>query len=614
MWKKLLSFRTELQSKLWWNICKYIFAALFCPFIYLSVELYNFKGLADFRFFAAHHPGSAIFGVLITLFLCGIAYLAIRRAWIAATVIAVLYHICGLINYIKVALNGDNFMPWDLTMAGNMGELMSFTKIRLPFWMYLMILAAAVYIFLLWFAAADLPKMGKLGPLWRSGGAVLLCATLLFGFTNNKRAEKVLGVFGMSFMDGALQSSNYVANGFISAFTINLASISVQQPDGYSEQAVHELLSGYQTTKEENSPDVIVILSESFWDIEKLPGTEFSKDPMYLYKQLCTRDNAYSGTLYCPAIGGGTVHTEFNVLTGLTTDYLPSSPTPYQYATRDFSTYVSNYKDQGYTTLAMHPYDKSFYGRDRAYGYVGFDDYYGETEIEQMVNVTRKRGYISDDSFADAIIRQLEQHKDEKTFLWGISMENHQTYYPLEEKDIEIQVKNASLSGSTLDAVVTYTQGVYHANQALEKLVNYIDAREKDTVLVFFGDHLPTLGANREAYMKTGLFSKNDGYYSKEDALKMFGTPFIVYGNFDMKDGIFTKTDNQMSSYYLLDAVALSTSTRRTPYMNLLLDEYQNVPYYNKKLHMDKTKKIKKLCNIHKMITYDRLVGKQFSD
>ena len=578
------NFRLALAENKVWRVARYVLLAFFVPFIWAATEIFNYEGREKFIRFVNLHPGSAALGFFITAFLFAALLVALRRGWLAATVLGALYLICGYINFIKTALNGEHFTPWDIAMAGKMGELMSFTRIRLPWWAYAMPFAVALFVFILWFIKADLKTFGKWDALWRPIGTLLMLACLILPFSRPKWAEGTLKKFGMSFMDAALQSSNYRANGFVGAFTLNLVSMNVDAPEGYDEAAIRKLLDGYTGTEGGEKPDVICILAESFWDIRDLPGTTFSKDPMADYDALCARKNAYSGTFYTSATGGGTVRPEFEVLTGLTTDFLPAGTVPYQYIKSSFPTYVSNYKDQGYTTLAMHPYDKTFYSRSKAYGDVGFDAYYGDEDITQMVDVTYKRGYISDDSFADAMIRQLEEHKNEPTFLFGISMENHQTYYALPQEDIEITVENPALSGETLDAVVTYTQGAYHMGQMLTKLADYIDSRGKDTVLVVFGDHLPTLGPNFDAYRRTGLFDGSE--MDEAEAKRVYTTPFVVYANYDIKPGILQKKGTQLSGYYLLDAVALSTGTARTPYMDLLLDKYKEVPYYNERLMM----------------------------
>ena len=130
------------------------------------------------------------------------------------------------------------------------------------------------------------------------------------------------------------------------------------------------------------------------------------QDPLTNFDAIRARDNCYSGTLYTNAIGGGTVRPEFELLTGLDTEALPSGSTPYEYVTRPLESYVSNYRDAGYRTVAIHPFIPEFYARDIAYPYLGFDAFYSHRDLEQMAPLFYKRGYVTDQSL-EPIMEQL---------------------------------------------------------------------------------------------------------------------------------------------------------------------------------------------------------------
>ncbi len=585
-------------------------SGFFVLFVFFLVEMYNYRSIARFGVFLRNFPKSALLGILVVTVIYGFLLLLCRKAWIAALISGILWQICGIVQFLKVALNGDPFVPMDFTMTSQMGSLMQFVNVRLPWWAWILPLLLAAYILLLWVWKCELPK--RKGLYLRIAGCIIL-PTLLVGFLHPKYAPKNFSLFGMSYMDAALQSSNYRANGFVGAFYLNIATMSVSEPEEYSEETVTNLLADHPATEAENKPDVIVFLCESFWDVRKLPGTTFSENPMYFYDELCARENAYSGTLFSTAIGGGTVRTEFDVLTGLCSDFLPSGASPYIYAKENLPTHISLFKDEGYTTLAMHPYDKKFYTREKAYPYLGFDRFYGEGEIIEMLGgedkVKRERGYVSDDSFVDSLIMQLEEQGDAPTFLFALSMENHQTYYPLNE--YEIDVENQKLNEELLGAVSTYTQGVYHSNHALKKLIEYIDHREKDTVLIFFGDHLPTLGANHASYKATQMFDPEEN--NTENNKTMYGTPFVIYGNYPLQKDVMKNTGNELSDYYLLSKAAELSGTARSPYMNWLLSQYDAIPYINDRLAIPTTEKIIEFRNTQQILTYDRLVGNRFS-
>lgn len=612
MKERIKQIRKRLTEPMAMKILGWVASGLFAVFIWLLLEMYNYRSPTLLLSFIRQRPMAVVLGLGLTAGLYGTLLLAVRKSWIAALILGTVYQISGIVNYIKLDLNGDPFVPMDFTMTGKMGELLSFVTVRMPWWAYALPVLMAVYILALWLWQRELP--GGVRSIWYRVAGCLVVPALVVTLLSPAKAEENFAAFGMNFMDTSLQTSNYSANGFVGGFLLNIATMNVAEPEGYTADAVTSILADYTETKGEHDPDVIVFLCESYWDVRKLEGTTFSTDPLYFYDELCARENAYSGTLYTTALGGGTVRPEFDILTGLTTDYLPSGASPYLYAKGKVPSYVSAFKDRGYTTLALHPYDKTFYNRSQAYPYLGFDAFYAQEELTAMLgeeHVAYERGYFSDDSFADAIIQQLEDHAAEPTFLFALSMENHQTYYPLDQSEYDITVESSTMEGELLQTVNTYAQGVYHSTQALEKLVNYIDSRDKETILVFFGDHLPTLGGSYAAYAASGLFDGTG--WDTETRKKMYGTPFVVYGNYDLQDGVFQKESNEISSYYLLSAAAVSAGADRTPYMNWLLDQHAKVPYYNVRMSMEETEAVAALKNAHRLLTYDRLIGKRHS-
>lgn len=577
--------------------------------------------LLDYMNFAGHasqliqfwqsFPGSVVFELvvmgLLSLF---ILLVCPNTAWWAGTLSA-LTLICSYVNYTKVALNGDHFMPQDIMMISNAGGLASFISGDLPilFWLTALVL-------ILWTAA--LGWLGLRLPLnWkmRLPVAVLVAVLTWLPCSNIDKADVLLGKFGLSVFDSALQSSNYAANGFVGGFTVNLLSLNVQQPEYYDRDTVEAFLTGYEAEPRKDGAedfDVIVILSESFFDARTLPGVEFSKNPLANYDRLLARKNCYSGRFYSTAIGGGTVRPEFGVLTGLTTDYVPSIPTPYRYVSRPTETYVSNYRDAGYRTIALHPYNEKFYSRNSAYGHLGFDEFHGQQAITNTVYAEYKRGFVTDETTLRAIQHYMDA-EEQPVFLFAITMQNHQPFDGIDPSLMQVDVTADGLSEPTLTALTTYTQGLYDADKMLGELAAWIDKRERPTVLAFFGDHLPTLGSNHLAYNESGLFNSRDGI-THEEAMTMYATPFLIYSNHTLDPGLFSgNRDNVISDYNLLNAVAACTGFGRTPYMQLLREFYQITPAYNVRLGMERTETIDHFARMMELITYDRVFGDNYT-
>ena len=581
---------------------------VFCLFV---MEYMNFGADMDnIDRFLTNHPLSALFNALAVLVIFGILLLICKKAVIAGGILGIISFLCAYINYMKVAVNGDNFFPRDIAMIRNLGGVMTFISGSLPPWFWGMLIIAVFWVFFLWFAGAEIRLSWK----FRLPPAAAAIIGIIVIFFTPQRTNAVLDRFDMSLFDAALQSSNYTANGFTGGFIVNLLSMNVRRPSEYSRATINDLLDGFYATDGSGEYfDVIVVLSESFFDVRILPGTEFSRNPLQNWDSIISRPNAYSGLVYTTAINGGTIRPEFDILTGLTTDHLPSGSIPYMMMRREMPTHVSHYRDFGYRTIALHPYNERFYSRDFAYPLMGFDEFLGEDElISRFGYMPRNRiGFVQDVALMEPI-RYFLDGSDEPMFMFVITMQNHQPFPPLPEEYMCIVVTNDRLEPDILSNVTTFTHGLNDADRMLGMLVDYIDGRERPTVLLFFGDHLPNLGSRHAALTQSGLV-RADAFHRMETRKILYSTPFLIYSNRELLPFFPGNTDNHISTYYLLSAIAVMTDFHRTPYMNLLLSYHDRLPVHNVRLYQPVTDDILSLRRMMELITYDRLLGNLYS-
>ena len=576
---------------------------LFCLFV---VEYMNFGGeLERTLAFLELHPPAALFSALLLSVLFLFLLFLCRKAAIAGGILGFFSIVSAYVNYTKVATNGDHFFPLDIAMMGQTGELLSFIRWDVPRWFLAGIVLTVIWVFLFWFFRVEIPLSRKIR--LPAALCVLLAGSVWFWTPDG--SEAVFNRFEMSFFDTALQHSNYTANGFVGAFTINLLSMNIERPADYAEGTIQALLADFETTPATEAYfDVIVVMSESFFDVRLIPTVEFSENPLPHFDRLRQNPETISGLLYVSALGGGTIRPEFEVLTGLTMDHLPGGVIPYAILRRPLETYVSNYRNAGYRTLALHPFTERFYSRHMAYPLLGFDDFFGYEALMERFDLTYRHRFISDISLMEPITYFLDR-ADEPTFLFVITMQNHQPFPAMYEDEIAIQVTSEVLQQDQLDAVTTFTQGLRDADTMLEMLTDYIDNRERPTVLLFFGDHLPNLGS----FVSLGMIEPYT-FYTHESQLLLLAAPFLIYANRELASGVFeSQRDNHISTYYLLAALAELTGFRRTPYMNLLLDYRTRVPFHNTRLLMPETEEIRSLMRMLQLITYDRLVGNEYS-
>lgn len=592
---------------------------LFYPALcWLTIEYFNIKALfpgdpisnklAEQIY---QHSKPFLFGILLCYLIFAILTLLARWCWIAIGVQGGVILLFGFINYMKITLNGVPFLPADLSLAGEMNDIASFVSVPPPkgFWIALIVLIG-------WIGVLILSKNKVPGKRRVSGTIGIFLAAVLAFSLSGSRGQWILSRFDMSLNDSALQTNNYVRNGFLGGFTINLVGLHVEEPSGYSMAAIDRILEGCTAKEVQSNYDIIIVLSESFFDLRKLPGATYSENMLENYDSILASDNCISGDIYTIALGGGTVNTEFRVLTGLSTDkLLPQGATPYHYVHKNLDSYVWNYKRQGYRTMGLHLFNPNFYSRKQTYPYLGFDSFYSIEEAEaDGIEFSYTRNYATDITTEQAIEHYMNQAEVDgfPAFLFAITIENHQPY--TENPDNTIAVTAPALGSDQLLALTTYAQGAKDADQMLGALRRYIDNRNRPTVLVWFGDHLPTLAQAHDPYRVLGYYD-NDG--STEQRARMFSTPFLVYSNQPLSQGLFPeRKGNQISDIYLMTCVASATGGPQTPFTDYLGKTLSLLPVYNMKLNMDKslTSEQSKIVNDWWMLAYDRIVGKGYSN
>jgi phosphoglycerol transferase MdoB-like AlkP superfamily enzyme len=272
-----------------------------------------------------------------------------------------------------------------------------------------------------------------------------------------------------------------------------------------------------QTPIDEGSalPDIVVIQSESFFDPSIMHGYENANLTPNL-KRLAA--GGMSGPLHVPTYGGGTIRTEFEVLTGLSLRYFSSMQFPYlQMNDKVVPSMVRTLRSHGYETVAIHGNDPTFWNRNTAFKVLGFDRFVSQSGFP--ANAAMDGKYMADSAMTDEIMAQLKDAGPPQ-FLFAISLEAHGPYDVM-PKDVAARDAipvPASVNAKDKVEVQNYIYHMQHADQELGRLAALLAKRSRPTLLLFYGDHLPGLN---EAYRATGFV---DG----QDMLSQAGTWLLV--------------------------------------------------------------------------------------
>ena len=87
----------------------------------------------------------------------------------------------------------------------------------------------------------------------------------------------------------------------------------------------------------------------------------------------------------------------------------------------------------------------------------------------------------------------------------------------------------AELSPEIQTAVNVYAEGIRDANAMLEDLTEFYSEQSEPVLLVFFGDHLPYLGDNRQGYAELGLPAAS--VTGGEDPFAAYTAPVLFWCN-----------------------------------------------------------------------------------
>jgi phosphoglycerol transferase MdoB-like AlkP superfamily enzyme len=410
------------------------------------------------------------------------------------------------------------------------------------------------------------------------------------------------------------QKLNNSMNGLYLAFLTNIQWLSIEQPSNYLEESISGIVQRYglrdsvpadgSSTDKPNAvkPNIIMIMNEAFWDPTLLPGVTFNQDPLSFVHSLQEKNAV--GSLLVPVYGGGTVNTEFEVLTGHTTNFLPGGSIAYsQYVRRPLESLASILVNQGYTTTAIHSYHNWFYRRDEVYHNLGFDKFISsEFFIEPQV----KRFYISDHQVSQLIIEESQKAEQEKEplFIFAVTMQNHGPYVVgYEQEQIKVE---GDISAEAKRILEIYAQGAADADQSLQMLVEHFAQSDRPTLIVFFGDHLPALGENYQVYQETGYFEGDLSSY--EEYKKMYTVPLVMWSNY-LPDW---EEDLQLTTSFMTPYLLQQTGLQGSFYTDYLYALSQSLPELPSRSYYGQAGIDGSLLEDYQLLQYDLLFGKGY--
>jgi len=596
-----------------------LWVAVFCYPLYLTIiaNFLSYQSTTLLSSLVQNQRGAFLYGLLLVSLIFWALAAMLSKIYIAAILAGFICIITPLVDYLKCMILTEHLFPSDLLLIRNATNFTDFlSTLTIPANIWGISLLTVLYCVIIYLANA------KISIHWHYRiSSVFVFVLLICGLTTNGIVRNLsFDAFNLHITDSMDQDKVYQEFGFISAFALNVGSLSTNAPDTYSQDYIEESFSAYLPRENDTSdfqhPDIIVILSESYWDPTVLNGVTFSADPLENYRYIAKTNPG--GNMISPTFGGGTVRPEFEIMTGLTTSSLPSGNIPYQqYNMLRVFSYPRVYRELGYDTVGIHTYQKNFYDRDKAYPLLGFDEFLGEYDLNAEHH-WNSGPYITDETISEEVIYQLSQPRDNSVFVMAITMENHGLYREkYNASDWKITVSGDSLNERQVIALQNFVTGTSNSDRALREIYDYVMEREKPTVVLWYGDHLPTLGEDFMPYTTTGtITSDKASEWTQEEKMTMFSTPFLVFTNYDT-GRTFRAQGESVSPYYLPALLADYIGAPETLQTNFLLKLYETSPiissYYTLYSPGSDPQERDRMIALHELLTYDQLMGENYT-
>lgn len=472
--------------------------------------LYGLVYLAAWQFFDVKIvPRRAAADFTLELALGFVLFALARRVWPFLLLQALLLGSLYIGSAMKIAVLGRPIMPDDVDAVGALIEILGPAG---------------------WFAVA-LPLALMIG---------LLLGNLRFRGTAPKVALGALGLFAISVaalpapigraLDARFgntewdQRENYVWRGAGIHLLQETARLLGQRrpPPGPVEAlaAAERQLAGPReaSLRLGGVPrNIHVLLQESFWDPSLLQNAEFSEPPLDPRFRALWREAGYSWAL-SPAFGGQTANAEFEFLCGFP---VHEHGVLFERGFRnDLPCLPRVLGDFGYRTVASHPNVAGFWNRTNAYRHVGFETYWSVSDFE----LDDLNGpFLADRSLYRQVGAKLAAQSDGRPVLDYIM-----TFYGHWAYDMSERRPKAIDSASSVPEVENYANVVRYKSAELMDEIEQLRAADPNSIIVVFGDHLPSLGSNFAGYVESGLLASSFGDFTPAMYQLSAGTPLIV--------------------------------------------------------------------------------------
>ena len=519
------------------RVKKFFTFYVFLPVILdIVIESLNRKSVFSAFSYMVDKPFLFMFNVLIIMLTLSVA-MYFKREIFVLTLMSVVWLLFGVINFVILHFRVTPFSAVDFTLISSAisvsGHYLTAFNVMMIFFAIAILVISLICLF------KRTPCFQKNTTKKAYMLSTLVILTLAAGIVVMHKSSTSVQALTENYTNISEAYENY---GFVYCFANSIIDTGIKKPEDYSEESMAQIKDSIKDTgtdEPEVKPDIVMIQLESFFDICDVKGVSFSRDPLPNFHRL---QKEYSnGQLTVPTVGAGTVNTEFEVLTGMSQHDFGVSEYPYKTVlkSKTSESICNDLAQIGYSSHAVHNNTATFYGRNKVFSNLGFDSF---TSVEYMNNITlNPNGWAKDDVMVDEILKTLDDNKNKSDFTFGITVQSHGKYNDV-KTDSKDPVKVYNAPTGKEESYEYYVNEINEVDQMIGKLVYALGKREKPTVLVLYGDHLPSLDLSNE--------DLEDG--------SLYETQYIIWNNYGLKE-----KDQDLKAYELypevLDQIGIHT-------------------------------------------------------
>lgn len=353
----------------------------------------------------------------------------------------------------------------------------------------------------------------------------------------------------------------YEEYGFVYGFSTSVVGTGMNKPIDYSKETINNIENSIkvkETHQDKDLPNIVVVLLESFIDPTDVKFLNVKGEPIPNFHYL--QDNFSTGYLTVPVVGAGTANAEFEVLTGMSMRFFGTGEYPYKTILKetDCESIAGNLKDLGYATSVVHNNNAKFYSRNNAFSMMGFDNFVSK-EFMVVDEFNTLGTWAADNLLLEHIDNVMNNSENQQDLVYCITVQAHGAY-PTEKvfNSPEFLVSGADTQEKNY-AWEYYVNELHYVDDFIGNLVKQLEERDEETILVLWGDHLPTMGLE-DTDMVSG---------------STFKTKYVTWNNMNLP-----KNDMDLTAYQLLAYITSQVNIHKGTMFKYHQD-YLNAGYSN---------------------------------